>query len=44
MPFVDRNLAGEDGRTAAVALLEDLVEIVAGASVERLQAPIVEDQ
>jgi hypothetical protein len=35
MPFVDRDLAGEDGRAAAVAFLEDLVEIVAGAGVER---------
>jgi hypothetical protein len=30
VPFVDRKLAGEDGRAAAVAFLEDLVEIVAG--------------
>jgi hypothetical protein len=44
MPFVDRDLAGEDGRATAVAFLEDLVEIVMGAGVERLQAPIVEDQ
>jgi len=44
MPFVDRDLAGENGRAAAVALLEDLVEIVAGAGVERFEAPIVEDQ
>ena len=44
VPFVDRDLAGEDGRAAAVAFLEDLVEIVAGAGVERLEAPIVEDE
>jgi hypothetical protein len=44
MPFVDWDLAGKDGRAAAVAFLQDLVEIVAGASVERFEAPIVEGQ
>jgi hypothetical protein len=44
MPFVDWDLAGEDGRAAAVAVLEDLLEIVAGAGVERFQGPIIEDQ
>jgi hypothetical protein len=44
MPFVDRDLAGEDGRAAAVAVLEDLVEIVTGAGVEWFKAPIIEDQ
>ena len=44
VPFVDRELAGEDGRAAAVAFLEDLEEIVAGGGVERLEAPIVEDE
>src|SRR6266567_8320431 len=33
MPFVDRDLAGENGRAAAVAFFEDLVEVSAGASV-----------
>ena len=37
MPFVDRDLAGEDGRTTAVAFLADLVEIMAGASIERFE-------
>ena len=44
MPFVDRDLAGEDGRAAAVAFFEDLVEVAAGAGVERIEAPIVEDE
>jgi hypothetical protein len=44
MPFVDRDLAGEDGRAAAVTILEDLVEIVTGAGVEGFKAPIIEDQ
>src|SRR5580700_1105450 len=44
MPFVDRDLAGEDGRALAVAFFEDLVEIAAGAAVERVEAPVVEDE
>ena len=44
VPFVDRHLAGEDGRASAVAFFEDLVEIAAGAGVERVEAPIVEDE
>jgi hypothetical protein len=44
VPFVDRNLAGQDGRAAAVSFFEDLVEITAGATVERLEAPIIEDE
>ena len=44
MPFVDGDLASEEVRAAAIAFLEDLVEIVAGVSVERFEAPIVEDQ
>src|SRR5437868_11242763 len=44
MPFVDGDLAGEDGRAAPVALLEDFVEVTTRACVERFEAPIVEDQ
>jgi hypothetical protein len=29
MPFIDRDLAGEEGRAAAVAFFEDLVEVAA---------------
>ena len=43
MPFVDRDLAGEDGRAAPVAFLEDLVEITT-AAVEGFEAPIVENE
>src|SRR5260221_2460526 len=43
VPLVDRHLAGEDGRAAAVAFFEDLVEIAACTAVERFEAPIVED-
>src|SRR5690349_22771894 len=44
VPFVDRDLAGEDGRAAPIAFLEDLVEVATGAGVERFEAPIVEDE
>ena len=44
MPFVDRDLAGDDGGAAPVAFLEDLVKIVAAAGIERFETPIVEDQ
>src|SRR5207244_12574387 len=44
VPFVDGDLAGEDGRPAAVALFEDLVEVATGTGVERFEAPIVEDE
>lgn len=44
MPFVDRHLAGQNGRAAAVALFEDFVEIAACAAVEWFEAPIIEDE
>src|SRR6266700_1188030 len=44
VPFIDGDLAGEDGRAAAVAFFEVLVEIAAGAGVERIETPIVEDE
>src|SRR6266850_2123380 len=44
VPFVDRDLAGEDGRAAPVTVLEDLVEVTTGAGVERFEAPIVEQE
>src|SRR5260370_39153816 len=44
VPFVDQDLAGEDGRAAPVAFLEDLVEVTTGTGVERFEAPIVEDE
>ena len=44
VPFVDGNLAGQDGRAAAVAFFEDLVEIAAGAGIERIEPPIIENE
>ena len=39
-----RELAGDDGGAAAVAFLEDLQQVVTGRGIERLEAPVVEDQ
>src|SRR6202023_2936669 len=44
VPFVDRDLAGEDGRAAPVAFLEDLVEVTTAVAVEGFEAPIVENE
>ena len=40
VPFVDRNLAGQDDRAAAIALFEDLVEVARApaSSVSRPQS------
>jgi hypothetical protein len=44
VPLVDRDLAGEEGRAPPIALFEDLVEVVAGAGVGRLEPPIVDSR
>jgi len=44
VPLIDRELAGDDGGAAAVAVLKDLQEVVASPGVERLEAPVVEDE
>jgi len=44
VPLIDGELAGDDGGAAAVAVLEDLQEVMAGGGVERLEAPVVEDE
>ncbi|MGY3146424.1 hypothetical protein ACVWYQ_003423 [Bradyrhizobium sp. USDA 3397] len=44
VPLIDGKLAGDDGGAVAVAVLEDLQEVVAGRGVERLEAPVVEDE
>ena len=44
VPFLDRRLAGDDGGAAAIALLDDFEEVVAGRGVENLQTKIVEDE
>jgi len=40
VPFVDQNLAGQDGRAAAIALFEDFKQIVARVGIEGFEAPI----
>src|ERR1700733_15359980 len=44
VPLIDGELAGDDGGAVAVAVLKDLQEVVAGRGVERLEAPVVEDE
>src|SRR5260370_14408143 len=44
MPLIDGDLAGDDGGAVAVAVLEDLQEVVAGCGVERLAAPVREGE
>jgi hypothetical protein len=44
VPLIDGKLAGDDGGAAAVAVLEDLQEVVTSRGVERFQAPVVEDE
>jgi len=42
VPFIDRQLAGDDGGTVAVALFENLKEIVTRLGGERIKSPIIE--
>jgi hypothetical protein len=44
VPYVDQDLAGEDGRAASVTFPEDLVKVTTGTGVEWFEAPIVEDE
>src|SRR5439155_18687522 len=44
MPSIDRQLAGDDGGAAAVAVIEDLQKVVTGGGVEWLETPIIEDE
>lgn len=44
VPLIDGELAGDDGGAAAVAVLQDLQEVVAGRGIERLEAPVVKSR
>ena len=44
VPTLDRPLADDQSRAAAVALLDDVEQVAAPLGAERLQAPVVEDQ
>ena len=44
VPGAHRELACDDSGTTSVTILEDLEQVMAGLGIERLQAPVVEDQ
>ena len=44
VPFVDGDLAGDDGRSAAIAFFENLEQVMTSGGIERLEAPVVEDE
>ena len=44
VPLIDGKLAGDDGGVVAVAVLEDLQQVVASGGIERFEAPVVEDE
>ena len=44
MPTVHRDLTGDDDGAAAVALFEDFEEIVTRSGIERVEAPVIEDE
>jgi hypothetical protein len=44
VPFVDRDLAGDDRRSPTVAFFENFEEVVAGGGIERVKTPIIEDE
>ena len=44
VPVLDRHLAGDDGRAAFVAVVDDFQQIAALLAGERCETPIVEDQ
>ncbi len=44
VPLIDRNLTGDDGGRATVAVIEDLQKVASLGRVEHRQAPIVEHE
>ena len=44
MPGGDIELAGDDGRFASVAILENFEQIMPGLGIKGLQAPVVQDE
>jgi hypothetical protein len=44
MPFVDGNLAGDDGGATAVSFFEDFEQVVACGGIEGFETPVVEDE
>lgn len=43
-PVIDRHLAGDDGRSTLVSVLDDLAQVVARRIIKLLRAAIVEDR
>ena len=44
VPMLDRDLAGDDGRGATVAIIKDLQKVAPFGRVENRKAPVIEDQ
>ncbi|MET4349905.1 hypothetical protein ABIC07_009434 [Bradyrhizobium sp. RT9a] len=44
MPIFDRYLAGDDGRSALVSIVDDFEEIATLLAGKRGEAPIIEDE
>ena len=44
VPVLDGKLAGDDGRSAAIAFFQDLKEIVTRLGIERLESPVIENE
>jgi hypothetical protein len=44
VPFVDGDLAGDDGRSSTITFFEDFEEVMTSGGIERLETPIVEDE
>jgi hypothetical protein len=44
VPMFDRDLAGDDGRGATVAIIKDLQKVAPFGRIENRKAPVVEDQ
>ena len=44
VPFVDRDLAGDDRRSASIAFFKNLEQFVTCGGIERLKPPVIEDE
>ena len=44
VPVIDRHLAGDDGRSALMPVVDDLEQIATLFAGERSEAPVVEDE
>lgn len=44
MPSGYRELAGDEGRAAAISVLEDFQQVVPGVAIEGFKAPVIENE